>query len=101
MPALHSNTAPLHALKQKDKIPLDYARLLLGQKFATRYQIGLLKLIQEYYIVKKRGEEFGKIAIEKGFATQLDVQKALEFQKKEFKRARMKPSPPQADGVSA
>ena len=80
---------------------MDYARLLLGQKFATRYQIGLLKLIQEYYIVKKRGEEFGKIAIEKGFATQLDVQKALEFQKKEFKRARMKPSPPQADGVSA
>lgn len=80
----------LHALKQKDKIPMDHARLLLSQKFATRYQIGLLKLIQEYYIVKKRGEEFGKIAIEKGFATRLDVQKALEFQKKEFKRARIK-----------
>ena len=58
---------------------MDYARLLLGQKFATRYQIGLFKLIQEYYIVKKRGKEFGKIAIERGFATQLDVQKAREF----------------------
>lgn len=69
---------------------MDYARLLLGQKFATRYQIGLLKLIQEYFIVKKRGEEFGKIAIDRGFATRLDVQKALEFQKKEFKRARIK-----------
>jgi uncharacterized protein len=80
----------LHALQKKDKLSMDYARLLLGQKFATRYQIGLLKLIQEYHIVKKRGEEFGKIAIEKGFASQLDVQKALEFQKKEFKRARVK-----------
>ena len=69
---------------------MDHAKLLLVQKFATRYQIGLLKLIQEYYIVKKRGEEFGKIAIEQGFATRLDVQKALEFQKKEFKRARIK-----------
>ena len=80
----------LHVLQEKNKTPMDYAELLLGQKFATRYQIGLLKLIQEYYIVKKRGEEFGKIAIEKGFATQLDVQKALEFQKQEFKRARIK-----------
>jgi hypothetical protein len=80
----------LHALQKEEKTPMDYARLLLGQKFATRYQIGLLKLIQEYHIVKKRGEEFGKIAIEKGFASQLDVQKALEFQKQEFKRARVK-----------
>jgi hypothetical protein len=80
----------LHASQKKNQPPMDYARLLLGQKFATRYQIGLLKLIQEYFIVKKRGEEFGKIAIERGFATQLDVQKALEFQKKEFKRARIK-----------
>ncbi len=80
----------LHASQKKDQPPMDYARLLLGQKFATRYQIGLLKLIQEYFIVKKRGEEFGKIAIDRGFATPLDVQKALEFQKKEFKRARIK-----------
>ncbi|MCP4721370.1 MAG: DUF342 domain-containing protein, partial [Desulfobacteraceae bacterium] len=80
----------LHALRKKEKKTMDYGGLLLGQKFATRYQIGLLKLIQEYHIIKKRGEEFGKIAIEKGFATQLDVQKALELQKKEFKRARLK-----------
>ena len=78
------------ALKKKNSPPMDYAGLLLAQKFATRYQIGLLKLIQEYYISKKRGEEFGKIAIQRGFATQVDVQKALDFQKKEFKRARIK-----------
>jgi len=80
----------LHAQKEKEKSPMDYTGLLLSQKFATKYQIGLLKLIQEYYIVKKRGEEFGKFAIEKGFATQVDVEKALELQKKEFKRARVK-----------
>lgn len=80
----------LHALREKEKNPIDYGELLLAQKFATRYQIGLLKLIQEYHIIKKRGEEFGRIAIEKGFATKIDVQKALSFQKEEFKRARVR-----------
>lgn len=86
----YRHLSALHALEESDKNPLDYDQLLLNQKFATRYQIELLKLIQEYYIIKKRGEEFGEIAIDKGFATPLDVQKALEFQKKEFKRARVK-----------
>jgi uncharacterized protein len=80
----------LHALRKKEKNPIDYGELLLGQKFATRYQIGLLKLIQEYYVIKKMGEEFGRIAVDKGFATELDVQKAISFQKEEFKRARLK-----------
>ena len=80
----------LHTLKQKENNPLDYDQLLLKQKFATRYQIGLLVLIQEYHIIKKNGEEFGKIAIARGFATKIDVQKALKLQKKEFKRARAK-----------
>lgn len=86
----YRHLSALHALKKSDKNPLDYGQLLLSQKLATRYQIGLLKLIQEYHIIKKRGEEFGKIAIDKGFATRVDVQKALEFQKKEFQRARVK-----------
>lgn len=68
----------------------DYDQLLLSQKLATGYQIGLLKLIREYLIIKKRGEAFGKIAVEKGFATQEDVDRALEHQKKEFKRAKIK-----------
>ncbi len=80
----------LQSLKQKENHPLEFETLLLTQKFATYYQIELLKLIQDYHIVKKRGEEFGKIAVEKGFATPLDIQQALEVQKKEFKRARIK-----------
>jgi hypothetical protein len=80
----------LHTLKQNENNPMDYDQLFLKQKFATRYQIGLLVLIQEYHIIKKRGEEFGKIAIARGFATKIDVKKAIEFQKKEFKRARIK-----------
>ncbi|HKJ97820.1 MAG TPA: FapA family protein [Desulfotignum sp.] len=80
----------LYTLRQKqDPLP-DYADLLLGQGFATRYQVGLLQLIQEYHVIKHLGEQFGKIAIEKGFATKDDVRKALEHQKKEFRRARIK-----------
>lgn len=77
-------------LKNKENHPSDYASLLLSEKFATRYQVGLLTLIQEYHIIRKRGVEFGKIAVEKGFATKTDVQNALETQKKEFRRARLK-----------
>ncbi|MCP3874760.1 MAG: DUF342 domain-containing protein, partial [Desulfobacteraceae bacterium] len=80
----------IHSLKLKDGHTIDFDQLLLSHKFATRYQVGLLKLIQEYLIVKKRGEEFGKIAIEKGFATKEDVDKALDQQKNEFKRAKIK-----------
>jgi len=86
----YQHLSALHALKQEENNPMDYDQLLLKQNFATRYQIGLLVLIQEYHIIKKHGEEFGKIAIARGFATKIDVQKALELQKKEFKRARIK-----------
>ncbi len=80
----------LYTLRQKqDPLP-DYADLLLGQGFATRYQVGLLQLIQEYHVIKHLGEQFGKIAIEKGLASEEDVRKALEHQKKEFRRARIK-----------
>ncbi len=76
--------------KQQKGESEDFSELLISQRFATSYQVGLLKLIQEYLILKKRGEAFGKIAVEKGFATKQDVQKALEQQRQEFKRARIK-----------
>lgn len=76
--------------KERKNISVDMGELLLSQRFATHYQVGLLKLIQEYLILKKRGEEFGKIAVEKGYASREDVDKALIFQKKEFKRAKIK-----------
>lgn len=80
----------LFTLKEKEKKPADYADLILGQKMATQYQLGLLRLIQEYHIIRRRGEEFGKIAIEKGFATPVDISRALEIQKKEFKKSRLR-----------
>lgn len=80
----------IYALQQQQENTVDWGELLLHQRFATNYQVGLLKLIQEYLILKKKGEEFGKIAIEKGFASQEDVDRALELQKKEFKRAKIK-----------
>jgi len=78
----------LYSLRQKEGHAPGFEKLLLSLKFATQYQIGLLKLIREYIIIKKRGEEFGEIAIEKGFAIQKDVDKALEYQKKEFKQTK-------------
>jgi uncharacterized protein len=84
----HIHISKLYALKKKEGIDLE--QLLLTQKFATQYQIGLLKLIQGYLVIKKQGEEFGKIAIKKGLATQKDVNKALAHQKKEFQRVRVR-----------
>jgi len=85
---LHINR--VYSLQQKQGEPLDFEQLLLSHKFATQYQIGLLKLIREYLIIKKQGEEFGKIAIKFGLATKQDIDKALEHQKEEFKRAKIR-----------
>ncbi len=78
------------SFREKENVPPDYTALLLDNKMATSYQIGLLKLIQEYHIIRRRGEEFGKIAIKKGFATPMDIRRALDIQKKEFKASRLK-----------
>lgn len=80
----------LHALKKKENNAQDFSQLLLSQKLATRYQLALLQRIQEYYLIRRQGEIFGKIAVEKGFATRQDIQKALDIQKREFKKARLK-----------
>lgn len=64
--------------------------LILSQGFATRYQLGLLSLIHDYQVIRKKGEEFGKIAVEKGFATADDIARALEIQKEEFRKSRLK-----------
>lgn len=80
----------LESLKKSKGHTTDFESVMISQKFATAYQVGLLKLIQEYQIIKRHGEEFGKIAIEKGFATQNDVDMALEAQKKAFKEAKIK-----------
>lgn len=76
--------------KQRSNDPVPMDRLMLTLKLATSYQVGLLKLIQEYLIIKKSGEVFGKIAIEKGYAKKEDVDQALEQQKREFKQEKIK-----------
>ncbi|MCK5100768.1 MAG: hypothetical protein KAR45_21845, partial [Desulfobacteraceae bacterium] len=67
-----------------------FNEILVNQGFATEYQIGLLKLIQDYHIIQKQGIEFGKIAVEKGLATKQDIEKALLVQKSAFKKAKLK-----------
>ena len=86
----HAYLIRLHGLLAKDNKPADYGDLLLGQKMATRYQVELLKLILEYHIIRRKGEAFGKIAVEKGFATPADIRKALDIQKREFRKSRLK-----------
>ena len=51
------------------------AELLMAQGLATRHQVGLLKLIRDYQIIKKKGELFGRIAREKGYVTDADIKK--------------------------
>lgn len=83
----HDYLIKLFAFK-KERV--DYEALLRDEEMATPYQIDLLKLIQEYQIIRKSGEEFGKIATSKGLATDVDINQALDMQKKEFKRSRQK-----------
>ncbi len=64
--------------------------ILLKEGMATQYQLRLLELIQDYYVVKRDGEEFGRIAVEKGMAVRQDIEKALSFQLTEFRRAKLK-----------
>lgn len=78
----YTHLTRLSALVAKEKKSPNYGELLLGQKMATSYQIGLLKLIQEYHIIRRKGEAFGKIAVQKGFAAPDDIRHALEIQKR-------------------
>lgn len=83
----HAHLIKLFTFKKEQ---VDFEALLRDQGMATPYQLGLLKLIREYQIVRKSGEEFGKITIEKGLATKVDINQALKLQKKEFKKSRHK-----------
>ncbi|MCP3954542.1 MAG: DUF342 domain-containing protein, partial [Desulfobacterales bacterium] len=64
--------------------------ILINQGFATEHQIGLLQIIQDFYVIQQQGIEFGKIAVEQGFATEEDIEKALAAQKKAFKTVKVK-----------
>lgn len=83
----HSHLLKLFADKSKQT---GFADLLRDEGMVTQYQLELLMLIREYHIVRKSGEEFGAIAIEKGLATSLDINQALDLQQKEFKKSRRK-----------
>lgn len=86
----HQHLRKVYVLKKKEDPGITFGPLILGLNFATQYQVGLLKLIEDYLIIKKQGEAFGRIAVEKGFATEKDIEKALEYQKKEFQRAKLR-----------
>jgi hypothetical protein len=66
------------------------ASLLLKQGLATRHQIGLLRMIREYQDIRRKSEAFGKLAVEKGFASSRDIRKALDKQKEAFRNSRLK-----------
>ncbi|MCG8563971.1 MAG: hypothetical protein MI747_02715, partial [Desulfobacterales bacterium] len=68
----------------------DGGDLLIAQKFATRYQVELLRLIHDYLVIKKSGEEFGRIAVEKEYATPAEVKDALAVQRESFRKSRLK-----------
>nr|WP_319495443.1 FapA family protein [uncultured Desulfobacter sp.] len=83
----HAHLLKLFAFKHER---VGFEELLRDEGMATEYQLELLMLIREYRIVRKSGEEFGKIAVEKGLATKVDINQALALQKDEFKKSRHK-----------
>ncbi|MCG8530447.1 MAG: hypothetical protein MI749_07270 [Desulfovibrionales bacterium] len=70
--------------------PSNQGQGLLENKFATRHQVDLLTLIQEFLVLKHQDEAFGRMAVEKGYASPEQVRAALKQQKKEFKASRRK-----------
>ena len=69
------------------KIKLD--AIFIEKKMATPYQINLLQLIQEFILVKKRSQQFGQIAVHKGYATQDEVDLALVRQQQLFRDSKV------------
>ncbi|MCP4119763.1 MAG: DUF342 domain-containing protein [Desulfobacteraceae bacterium] len=69
---------------------LSFLQLMKQEKMATEYQISLLALIQEFLVIKKQGEKFGQLAVERGFATREHVDAALKEQLQEFRKAKVK-----------
>lgn len=67
-----------------------FNEILINQGFVTEHQIGLLGIIQDYYIIQQKGIEFGKITVKHGYATEQDIEKALAVQKEAFKKAKIK-----------
>ncbi|MCG8565752.1 MAG: FapA family protein, partial [Desulfobacterales bacterium] len=53
-------------------------------------QVELLRLIHDYLVIKKSGEEFGRIAVEKEYATPTEVKDALAVQRESFRKSRLK-----------
>ncbi len=84
----HAYLVDLIHSKNKENSQTTYEELLLDEKIVTRYQIELLKLIQDYHIIRQSGEAFGKRAVEKGFANADDITHALKIQKRAFKKSR-------------
>lgn len=88
--AQYRQAAHAYSNLQKTGRKAAFSDILQKLKMATGYQVGLLELIREYMIIRAKGEAFGKLAIEKGFATEADIRNALEHQRREFKRAKLK-----------
>ncbi|THB80106.1 MAG: DUF342 domain-containing protein [Desulfobacteraceae bacterium] len=86
----HRQIKQLFLAHQKNNKPLSYQTIMQKLRMATPYQLGLLELIQDYLIIRAKGEEFGKLAVEKGYASPEEVDQALEQQRKEFKQAKIK-----------
>ncbi len=74
--------------KDNDAIGQEQLQFLFSKKWVTQYQIELLVLLRNYYVVRRAGENFGRMVLEKGFASEKDIERARRFQKEEFKKLR-------------
>ncbi|SLM28390.1 hypothetical protein MTBBW1_1310088 [Desulfamplus magnetovallimortis] len=67
----------------------EFGALLIEKKLATRYQVNLLQIIRDFLVLKKKGEQFGQIAVDKGYATSEEVELALTRQQQLFREAKI------------
>ena len=75
--------------REKKGQPTELDAIFIEKKMATPYQINLLQLIQEFILIKKKSQQFGQIAVHKGYATQDEVDLALIRQQQLFRDSKV------------
>ncbi len=76
--------------KRKNNPDITMETILIEEGFATKEQINILNLILDFLQLKEKSKKFGSIAVKMGFATQQDVDNALQKQHMAFKKSKIK-----------
>lgn len=76
--------------KKVSGVPCSLEEALLFNKIITQHQVNLLKVIRDFLIVRKKSEQFGSIAVNRGYATAQQIKYALVKQQQLFREKKIR-----------